>query len=279
VTAGLLRFPAWVAAGAASFVLVAAFVPSGRAIGFGLLLASVLVGWSESAAASHRGSDRELARVAGVAALVALGGLLLALVRPVPTAPVSAAIGIAFAATLIGILYAGLLPAPDRVGETGRTRRQWSYVIAGGTLGGGIVAAMAASSLWPASVGTTAGRAEVLVAAAAGVLAVIASAGVVERSWARPLAAAALAGLAVVVAAALSVPMIAGRPELALATVVVDGALAAVASGVAFGSGRVPGDRRPATLAEGLRIAAAVAATTALLVLAIAVDWTFRRPG
>lgn len=279
MTAGRFRFPAWVAAGAAAFVLVAAFVASGRAIGFGLLLACVLVGWSDSVAASHRGSDRELARIAGVAGLAALGGLLLALVRPVPTAPVSAAIGLAFAATLIGILYSGLLPPPDRVGETGRTRRQWSYVIAGGTLGGGIVAAMAGSFLWPASVGTAAGRAEVLVAAAAGVLAVIASAGVAERSWVRPLGAAALAGLAVVVAAILVAPMVAGRPELALATVVVDGALAAVASGVAFGSGRVPDDRRPATLAEGVRIAAVTAAAAALLVLAIAMDWTFRRPG
>jgi hypothetical protein len=279
VTAGRLRFPAWVAAGAAAFVLVATLVPAGRAIGFGLLLACVLVGWSDSAAASHRGSDRELARIAGVAGLVALGGVLLALVRPVPTAPVSAAIGLAFAAALIGILYAGLLPPPDRVGETGRTRRQWSYVIAGGTLGGGIVAAVAGSFLWPASVGTTAGRAEVLVAAAAGVLAVIAAAGVAERSWARPIAASVLAGLAVVVAAILVAPMVAGRPELALATVVVDGALAAVASGVAFGAGRVPDDRRPATLAEGVRIVAATAASAALLVLAIAVDWTFRRPG
>jgi hypothetical protein len=279
VTTGRFRFPAWIAGGTAAFVVIAAFVPSGRAMGFGLLLACVLVGWSDSVAASHRGSDRELARVAGVAGLAALGGLLLALVRPVSTAPVSAAIGLAFAAALIGIVYAGLLPPPDRVGETGRTRRQWAYVIAGGTLGGGIVAVMAGSFLWPASVGTAAGRAEVLAAAAAGVLAVIASAGVAERSWARPLAAAALAGLAVVVAAILAVPMIAGRPELALSTVVVCGALAAVASGIAFGSGRVPDDRRPATLAEGLRIAAAVAATAALLVLAIAADWTFRRPG
>ena len=278
MTTDRLRIGAWLVAGLAAFGLLSALVPEGRSIGFGLMLASTLAAWTEWPPSSRSGPDRELARLVSVAAIAGLGGLLLALLRPVPTAPLSAAIGLAFAIALLGLLYAGLLPAPSVRGETARTRRQWWYLLLGVSLSAGIVAAGAGSFLWPARVGTMTGRAEVLAATAAPVLAALAASGVVPRSWRRPVAVAATTSLVVLVTAGLSAPMLPRHPELALATMLVTGAAGLVAAAVAFGSGRVPADRTPATLIAGLRIAAVAATLVALLVLAVAIDWTLRHP-
>jgi hypothetical protein len=292
VTPELARVLGWLVAGVTAYEVLAVGVPEARTIGFGLLLAGLFLAWIEwrplaggpvearrraadRALMARQAADRDAARLAVATVAIAEAGLLLALLRPVPAAPIAAAVALALSIALVALVIAGAPGAPG--GSIGRraTRRQAWFAAGGVAITAILLVALMAAVAWPSVTGTVQGRVEALAAVAAGVLVILPALMVTPGSWRWPGLAILGTGAAAGLAALLAWPIVTTRPEIAVASVIAAASLAIVAAAILLGSPREP-DRSTVTRGDATRIALTLVVVQGLLLVALAADWMLR---
>ncbi len=293
MTPELLRVLATLVAGVTAYEVIAVGVPDARAIGFGLLLAALLLAWIEwrplaggpaavarrrtadRATIARQAADRDLARLTVLTVVIAEGGLLLALLRPIQAGPVAAAAALSLAIAIVAIGIATALPSAY-VGRSRRmTGRQVAFGVGGTSMALCCLVTLVGSLTWPSSLGTVPARAEALTAAAATVLVLLPAALAAPASWRWPGLAILGTGAAAALAALLAWPIVTSRPEVAIASVVAAASVAMVAAAIVLGTPREP-ERLPATRAASIRTAATIIVAAGLLLAVVVADWGLR---